>query len=183
MNTANRPRLLRALITLGVALALAVVVTTPSTPVHADSHPDLDVETPSVADTDFIPVADGSFYPGDRFTLRGTVTNVGGGDAESTPLRYYRSADSTITSSDTEQGVTGVSALAAGGTRDYYVFLTAPSEAGTYYYGACVDSVTGESNITNNCSSVMVTVLESEPDLVLASPGASDRIEMGGVSG
>ena len=107
------------------------------------------------------------------------MTNVGGGDAESTPLRYYRSADSTSTSSDTEQGSTGVSALAAAGASNYYVFLTVPSEAGTYYYGACVDSVTGESDTTNNCSSVMVTVLESEPDLVLARPGASDRIEMG----
>ena len=57
MNTAIRPGILRALITLGVALALAAVVTTSNTPVHADSHPDLEVETPSVADT--------SFYPGD----------------------------------------------------------------------------------------------------------------------
>ena len=168
---------------LGVALALAAVVTTPNTPVHADSNPDLEVETPSVADASFIPVADASFYPGEEITLRVTVTNVGGGNAESTPLRYYRSADSTITSSDTEQGSTGVSALAAAGASNYYVFLTVPSEAGTYYYGACVDSVTGESDTTTNCSSVMVTVLESEPDLVLARPGARDSIEMGGVSG
>ena len=36
--------------------------------------------------------------------------------------------------------------------------LTAPSTAGTYYYGACVDAVADESNTTNNCSlSVQVT--------------------------
>ena len=37
--------------------------------------------------------------------------------------------------------------------------LTAPTTAGTYYYGACVDAVTGESDTADNCSSsVQVTV-------------------------
>ena len=37
--------------------------------------------------------------------------------------------------------------------------LTAPWTAGTYYYGACVDAVAGESDTTNNCStSVQVEV-------------------------
>ncbi len=37
--------------------------------------------------------------------------------------------------------------------------ITAPDSGGTYYYGACVDSVSGESNTGNNCSSgVAVTV-------------------------
>ena len=37
--------------------------------------------------------------------------------------------------------------------------LTAPSTVGTYYYGACVDAVPGESDTANNCSSaVPVTV-------------------------
>ena len=30
--------------------------------------------------------------------------------------------------------------------------MTAPSSAGTHYYGACVDAVTGESDTGNNCS-------------------------------
>jgi len=39
--------------------------------------------------------------------------------------------------------------------------LIAPSTPGTYYYGACVDAVTGETDTTNNCSaSVPVTVSE-----------------------
>ena len=41
---------------------------------------------------------------------------------------------------------------------------TAPSAAGTYYYGACVDAVTDESDTTNNCSSsVQVTVTAPTP--------------------
>ena len=38
--------------------------------------------------------------------------------------------------------------------------LTAPAAVGTYYYGACVDGVPGESDTANNCSaSVEVQVL------------------------
>ena len=47
--------------------------------------------------------------------------------------------------------------------------LTAPSTVGTYYYGACVEQVSGESNTGNNCSDAeTVTVVES-PDLVVKS--------------
>ncbi len=45
MNTAHRLGLRGTLITLGVVLALAAVVTTSNTPVHASSHPDLQVGT------------------------------------------------------------------------------------------------------------------------------------------
>jgi hypothetical protein len=45
MNIAHRLGLRGTLITLGVVLALAAVVTTSNTPVHASSHPDLQVGT------------------------------------------------------------------------------------------------------------------------------------------
>ena len=56
-----------------------------------------------------------------------------------------------------------------GGTSGSLERLTAPSTAGTYYYGACVDAVTDESDTTNNCSSsVQVTVTAPDkPDLVV----------------
>ena len=54
--------------------------------------------------------------------------------------------------------------LAAGATSSESIDLTAPTTAGTYYYGACIDAVTDESNTTNNCStSVQVTVPEPTP--------------------
>ena len=48
--------------------------------------------------------------------------------------------------------------------------------AGTYYYGACVESDSGESNTGNNCSSgVGVTVSASgSPDLIVESPSVND---------
>ena len=75
-------------------------------------------------------------------------------------LRYYLSTDPTIDASDTQVGTDAVAALAASATSAASIVpLTAPNTAGTYYYGACVDAVRGESNTTNNCSSsLQVTV-------------------------
>ena len=116
--------------------------------------PDLAVATPSVSDA--------SPDSGASFTLSATVRNVGDGRSAATTLRYYRSSDATISSSDTAVGTDPVVGLAASGTSAESVRLTAPSTAGTYYYGACVDAVTGESNTVNNCSgSVRVTVSAS----------------------
>ena len=61
--------------------------------------------------------------------------------------------------------------------------LTTPSSPGTYYYGACVDSVTGESDTSNNCSgAVTVTVGGPPPDLVVESPSVSDSSPYAGAS-
>ena len=107
--------------------------------------PDLVVNSPSVSDA--------SLTPGESFTLRATVRNAGGAASASTTLRYYRSSDAAISTSDTEVGTDGVSSLSAGDTSAESISLNAPSSAGTYYYGACVDAVSGESDTDNNCSS------------------------------
>ena len=124
-----------------------VAVGTPS-----KDAPDLVVQAPSVTDP--------TPGPGESFSLHATVRNGGNGrSAASTTLRYYRSPDSTITTSDTQVGTSSVPGLPASGTSREAVTLTAPSAAGTYYYGACVDAVSGESDTGNNCSSaVRVTV-------------------------
>ena len=98
--------------------------------------------------------------------MSATVSNAGDGASAVTTLRYYRSTDATVTTSDTAVGTDAVVALAASGTSTESIDLTAPASAGTYYYGACVDAVTGESSTTNNCSgSALVTVLESSPQV------------------
>ena len=113
--------------------------------------PDLIVESPSVSDN--------TLTTGQSFTLRATVRNSGNGQSAATTLRYYRSSNSGISTSDTQVGTDSVSGLSASGTSAESISLTAPSSAGTYYYGACVGSVTGESDTNNNCSSaVRVTV-------------------------
>ncbi|MDE2888044.1 MAG: DUF5050 domain-containing protein [Gemmatimonadota bacterium] len=114
-------------------------------------NPDLVVESASVSDS--------VLTPGQSFTLSATVRNQGAGGAEASTLRYYRSSDATISTDDTDVGTDAVDALAAGDTSAESISLNAPSDAGTWYYGACVDSVRGESDTGNNCSrAVRVTV-------------------------
>ena len=113
--------------------------------------PDLIVDSPSARDDILIREQ--------SFTLSATVRNQGTGSSVSTTLRYYQSSDATISTSDTEVGMNSVDGLSASGMSDESISLNAPSSAGTYYYGACVESVSGESDTNNNCSEgVSVTV-------------------------
>ena len=126
-------------------------------PSPTTGRPDLSVGSPSVDDAH--PEAGGSF------TLSATVRNEGDAEAPATTLRWYRSADATITTSDTAVGTDAVAALAVAGVSRGSVDLAAPSTAGPYYYGACVDAVTAEADTANNCSAsvrVTVTALSSE---------------------
>ena len=134
---------------------------------ESQGAPDLVVGAPTVSDSG--PDA------GATFTLSATVSNAGDESSAATTLRYYRSTDATITTSDTQEDTDEVAELAASGTSSESVSLTAPSTPGTYYYGACVDAVTAESDTTNNCSSsVPVTVPEPKPDLVVGAPSVSN---------
>ena len=144
--------------------------------VEAAGSPDLVVEAPSASDD--------RPDPGMAFTLSATVRNQGDRDAGATTLRYYRSADATISTGDTEVGTHAVGALAASGASSQSIPLAAPADPGTTYYGACVDGVSGESDITNNCSSsVEVTVeVAGSPDLIVEAPSASDDRPRSGVA-
>ena len=107
---------------------------------------------------------------GGSFTLSATVRNQGTGSSASTTLRYYLSTNTTISDSDTEVDTDPVGALAASATSAKSIGLTAPAEEGTYYYGACVDAVSDESDTANNCSSaVEVTVVNGDPVITSAS--------------
>ena len=122
----------------------------------SDGLPDLVVDSPSVRDS--------TLTPGQSFTLTATVRNLGPAASASTTLRYYRSSDATIASSDSQVGTDSVPSVSAFDAEWLLnsIPLTAPSSEGTYYYGACVDAVSGESNTDNNCSTgVRVTVGES----------------------
>ena len=80
------------------------------------NQPDLVVGSASVSDSS--PVA------GVSFTLSVIVRNDGDGASAGTTLRYYRSADATITMSDTGVGTEAVGGLAASGTSAESISLT-----------------------------------------------------------
>ena len=149
----------------GVRLSGTATVT-----VTIEQYPDLEVETPTVSDA--------TPETGASFTLSATVSNAGDGESPATTLHYYQSTDAPITRSDTEVGTDEVEGLAASGTTDESISLTAPESPGPYYYGACVDAVTNESDTTNNCSdSVPVTVSEPEQSAPSVEIGVEDDKE------
>ena len=132
-----------------------------SSPLRIDivTYPDLAVVNPGV---------NGHPDAGEGFRFSVTVQNLGNGPSSSTTLRYYRSDDRSFTTSDvllTRNRVGPLPAASSGNTR-MSADLTAPSQAGTYYYGACVDPVPGESNTQNNCSSPLRIDIVTYPDLV-----------------
>ena len=143
--------------------------TTPIRAVHLAELRAAVVELENAAPTGLMPdlvagsptVTDSTLTPGQSFTLSVTVRNRGSARAAATTLRYYRSTNSTISSSDTAVGTDRVSALAAGAGGAESIGLTAPSSAGTYYYGACVEPVGEESDTGNNCSDGVRVTVES----------------------
>ena len=142
----------RTILTTGLLLALPAAVA-------AQSAPDLVVVGQNVSEA--------RVETGETFWFIATVTNDGDAQSQSaaTTVRYLRSTDATITASDTEEGTDAVRALLLNQGYAATIRLTAPSKAGTYYYGACVDAVAGESDTTNNCSGgVSVTVLPGGGD-------------------
>ena len=123
----------------------------------------------------------GELSPGEPFGLAASVRNVGDADASTTTLRYYRSADASITAGDAEAG-NAVAALAAGATSAESLTVNAPTAPGTYYYGACADAVADESDTSNNCSSpVPVTVRERlrRPDLAVTASADKGELSPG----
>ena len=139
------------------------------------SSGDLVVDTPTVNKS--------TLAPGESFTLTATVRNAGLGNSGAAMLRYYRSTDSTISndsttgSVDTEVGTADTIPILSGyntvdqiyrNTNTQAVELTAPSEPGTYYYGACVNVISNfyESNTGNNCSAAVTITVSAPPDLV-----------------
>ena len=117
--------------------------------------------------------------PGESFTLRATVCNIGLGEpsSSSSDLDYYRSSDARISTSDRWVGDDSVSKLDTNETGDESIRLIAPTEPGVYYYGACVSDVSNESDRGNNCSAaIAITVrqvitpveITGSPDLVIS---------------
>ncbi len=123
--------------------------------VTVSDRPDLVVQSPAVSDN--------SPGAGAPFELSATVHNRGIDASEPTRLVYYLSDDNDISISDRKVDDSYVEALAASQSLTLRIQEDAPGDPGTYYYGACVEPVSRESNTDNNCSAaVEVTVPVSQ---------------------
>ena len=186
----------------GMAPMDLVVEAHPAGKVLSDDDSPFDLSdlfnTPSAATPDLVvssaSASDTTLSSGQAFTLQAKVRNQGDEPSSATTLRYYRSTDATIASDDEEVGTDAIGALNPSATSGVLISLTAPVSAGTYYYGACVESVRGESDTDNNCSEAVTitvsgtvvaeedeaeeaqtdsTASPSGPDLVVSSASAS----------
>ena len=116
---------------------------------------------------------------GGTVNLSAIVTNEGNGTADTTTLRFLRSTDSTISTSDTFLTNTIIiSSLSANSSENVFASVTGHI-SGDMYYGACVVAVADETSITNNCSdSVAITALQ--PDLSVGFTVSETTIDSGG---
>ena len=115
---------------------------------------------------------------GETVSLSAIVTNNGNGTADTTTLRFLRSTDSTISTSDTFLTDTIIiSNLSANSSANSSASVTGHISS-DMYYGACVVAVADETSITNNCSdSVAITALQ--PDLSVGFTVSETTIDSG----
>ena len=110
---------------------------------------------------------------GQPVRIKVTVHNQGNGEAASTTLRYYRSTNASISVQDSLVGMDAVDRLTASSDSPEAIAVKAPWTVGTYYYGACVDAVIGESNTSNNCSDAARTEVIPIGPPVVTDDGAA----------
>ena len=139
-------------------------------------------------------VDDDSLAPGQTFIFQASVVNDGDSGSSRTTVRYYRSVDDRISLGDAPLGTDPVPSLNIVGRGVPWsasrspqgLVLKAPTAEGRYYYGACVDSVSHESNANNNCSAaVRVTVSRNnragDPDLAAEASLSRSQVAPGGL--
>ena len=114
-----------------------------------------------------------SLNPGDTFRVDTLIRNQGQAASGTTTVRYYLSSDEMISRDDTELRTAALPSILVDSTTEPWVQLTAPEMPGAYYYGVCVDGVTGESDTTNNCSQAIAITVEGADLRIDGTPQVS----------
>lgn len=113
-------------------------------------------------------------YTNEEFEISLRVRNRGNSESPATTTRYYRSSDSNITTSDIELENESTRSLAED-EYDEEDKNVAIGVEGTFWVGACVDAVPGETSTSNNCSNgIQVTVADADVDVELTSVSVTD---------
>ena len=125
-------------------------------------------------------VDDDTLDAGQTTFLNYTVRNRGSGAAAGPPrVTAFRSVDATISRDDTSISTNthvSVDSLGPGQTVSGSIAMPAAPSAGTWYYGACVDSPAGERDTANNCSTGV-------PVVVSGGSGGCPLDDLGTLSG
>lgn len=140
---------------------------------------------PAVADltVDTAAVSDDSPGAGASFTFTATVRNLGDGRSPSAGVRYYLASDSAYETSESLAGTGSVGALDPAAAQDVSFEMTAPTDDGCYFCGACVSVVHGERVRSNNCATPAEILLGDGPDMDVSrlgfyTGGVGDPVEV-----
>ena len=133
-------------------------------PEDGSGHPDLVVGFPNAVNLELMPE--------EPVVLLARAQNRGNGASDLSVLRLYRSANRVVTAADTLEGSEGVDALDPLASSDHFVYFDGFAQAGTYYVGACVRPVEGESDSENNCSAPVRVIVSDATGEVATEPGA-----------
>ena len=140
---------------------------------------------PVVADlaVDAATISDDSPGGGASFTFTATVRNLGDGRSHSAGVRYYLAADGAYEATENLVGTGSVGALDPNATQDVSFVMTAPTDDGCYFCGACVSVVRGERVRSNNCATPAEILVGDGPDmdvsrLGLYVDGVGDPVEV-----
>lgn len=115
-----------------------------------------------------------SAVTGTSMVIANTVSNQGVAKTGSFTVGLYISSDAAVTTADLRVGTRSVSSLLPGASSSASTAVTLPSSlaAGTYYVGAIADytnTVTAESNESNNALAGATMTISSGPDLVMTA--------------
>ena len=131
-------------------------------PEDGSGHPDLVVDFPDETTLELM--------PGEPFVPMARVRNRGNGSSDLTVLRLYRSANRVISTGDVLEGSEEVDPLEALASSEHFASFDGFVQPGTYYAGACVRPVEGESDADNNCSAPMRVIVDDAAGEVAAEP-------------
>ena len=96
------------------------------------------------------------------------VTNSGAVDSPETSVRFYRSTDSRITTSDTLVTVERLRPVYAGGTRTVIGQVKVGTTVGKFWFGACVVPVPDEIDPGNDCTAGVAIEVGKRPNLTVS---------------
>ena len=100
--------------------------------------------------------------PGATVDMDVKVGNRCGTDAPPGAGTLYRSTDANVGPDDSELGTFELDGVAGGQTITLSIPVLAPSDPGTYYYGACVRSAGTERGVADNCSPGVYATVEPQ---------------------
>lgn len=103
-----------------------------------------------------------------KVSLGVRVSNSGAADSPQTSVRFYRSADSKITTADTLVTTERLRAVTAGYTRTVYGEVKVGTTPGKFWFGACVVPVPDEVDPSNDCTGAVPIEVGKRPNLTVS---------------